>query len=87
MNKDYNRDKNLMILIFTIIIVGLIACNKKENHVRLVDTTDSCGINKDYYETIDEDTTNDGYDMDSVIYLDDKGNVIKEPLTNKTHQN
>ena len=32
------------------------------------------------HEINDIDSTNDGYDTDSVIYLDDNGNIIKAPF-------
>ena len=50
------------------------------NNTEPVDTTDSCGINDDFYEINDVDTTNDGYSTDSVIYLDANGNIIKAPF-------
>lgn len=80
MNPNYNRDKNIVIIIFIIIVTGLIACsyNKVSNNKPV--NIDTCGINDDFYEINDVDSTNDGYDTDSVIYLDAKGNIIKAPF-------
>lgn len=80
MNPNYNRDKNIIILIFIIIVTGLIACsyNKVSNNKSV--NIDTCGINDDFYEINDVDSTNDGYDTDSIIYLDDNGNIIKAPF-------
>lgn len=80
MNPNYNRDKNIVILIFIIIVTGLITCsyNKVSNNKPV--SIDSCGINDDFYEINDVDSTNDGYDTDSVIYLDKNGNIIKAPF-------
>ena len=83
MNKDYNKHRRNIIVVLTIITSILVACSYnsgKDNNTIHVDTTDSCGINDAYYEINDVDTTNDGYDTDSVIYLDDNGNIIKSPL-------
>lgn len=84
MNKDYNKRRRNIIVVLTIIVSILVACShnsgKDTPKVKLVDTTDSCGINDAYYEIQDVDTTNDGYDTDSVIYLDANGNIIKAPL-------
>ena len=84
MNKDYNKHRRNIIIVLTIITSILVACsynnNKKDNNTRAVDTTDSCGINDDFYEINDVDTTNDGYSTDSVIYVDTNGNIIKAPL-------
>lgn len=73
MNPNYNKHKNIAILILAIIAAGLGACsyNKVSNNKPV--SIDSCGIN-------DVDSTNDGYDTDSVIYLDDNGNIIKAPF-------
>lgn len=84
MNKNYNRDRRNIIIILTIITSILVACSyngrKDAPKARLVDTTDSCGINDAFYEINDVDTTNDGYPTDSIIYVDDNGNIIKSPL-------
>lgn len=83
MNKDYNKHRRNIIVILTIITSILVACSYnsgKVNNIRPIDTTDSCGINDDYYEIQDVDTTNDGYSTDSVIYVDANGNIIKTPL-------
>lgn len=84
MNKDYNKHRRNIIVILTIITSILVACSynsrKDTPKARLVDTTDSCGIDDAYYEINDVDTTNDGYSTDSVIYVDDNGNVIKSTL-------
>ena len=80
MNPNYNKHKNIAILIFAIVAAGLVACsyNKVSNNKSV--SIDSCGINDDFYEINDVDSTNDGYDTDSVIYLDDNGNIIKAPF-------
>lgn len=80
MNPNYNKHKNIAILILAIIAAGLGACsyNKVSNNEPV--SIDSCGINDDFYEINDVDSTNDGYDTDSVIYLDDNGNIIKAPF-------
>lgn len=82
MNKDYNKHKNIAIAVLTIIATILAACayNKDNKSSGNVNTTDSCGINDAFYEINDVDTTNDGYSTDSVIYVDDNGNVIKSTL-------
>ena len=84
MNENYNKHRQNIIIVLSIITVILVACShnsgKNAPKARLVDTTDSCGINDAYYEIEDVDTTNDGYDTDSVIYLDANGNIIKSPL-------
>lgn len=83
MNKDYNKHRRNIIIVLTIITSILVACSYnsgKVNNTRPVDTTDSCGINDDFYEINDVDTTNDGYSTDSVIYVDVNGNIIKTPL-------
>ena len=84
MNKNYNRDRRNIIIILTIITSILAACSYNSRNdspkARLVDTTDSCGINDAFYEINDVDTTNDGYPTDSIIYVDDNGNIIKSPL-------
>ena len=83
MNKDYNKHRRNIIIVLTIITSILAACSYnsgKINNTRPVDTTDSCGINDDFYEIQDIDTTNDGYDTDSVIYVDTNDNIIKVPL-------
>ena len=83
MNKDYNKHRRNIIVVLTIITSILVACSYnsgKDNNTSHVDTTDSCGINDDYYEINDVDTTNDGYSTDSVIYVDANGNIIKAPL-------
>lgn len=80
MNPNYNKHKNIAILILAVIAAGLGACsyNKVSNNKPVI--IDSCGINDDFYEINDVDSTNDGYDTDSVIYLDDNGNIIKAPF-------
>lgn len=83
MNENYNKHRRNIIVVLTIIVSILVACsyNRKDtNNTKPVDTTDSCGINDDYYEINDVDTTNDGYSTDSVIYLDANGNIIKAPF-------
>ena len=82
MNKDYNKHRRNIIVVLTIITSILVACsyNREKDNTRPVDTTDSCGINDDFYEINDVDTTNDGYSTDSVIYVDTNGNIIKSPL-------
>ena len=84
MNKDYNKHRRNIIIVLTIITSILAACSynsgKDAPKARLVDTTDSCGINDAYYEIQDVDTTNDGYNTDSVIYVDNNGNIIKTVL-------
>lgn len=84
MNENYNKHRRNIIVVLTIIVSILIACshnNRKDtNNTEPVDTTDSCGINDDFYEINDVDTTNDGYATDSVIYLDANGNIIKAPF-------
>ena len=84
MNENYNKHRRNIIVVLTIIVSILVACsynNRKDtNNTKPVDTTDSCGINDDYYEINDVDTTNDGYSTDSVIYLDANGNIIKVPF-------
>ena len=84
MNDNYNKHIRNIIVVLTIIVSILVACsynNRKDtNNIEPVDTTDSCGINDDFYEINDIDSTNDGYDTDSVIYLDGNGNIIKAPF-------
>jgi hypothetical protein len=84
MNENYNKHRRNIIVVLTIIVSILIACShnskKDTNSTEPVDTTDSCGINDDFYEINDVDTTNDGYATDSVIYLDANGNIIKAPF-------
>lgn len=84
MNENYDRHRRNIIIALSIITSILVTCSynsgKDAPKARLVDTTDSCGINDAYYEIQDVDTTNDGYDTDSVIYLDANGNIIKSPL-------
>ena len=82
MNKDYNKHRRNIIVVLTIITSILMACsyNSRKDNTRIIDTTDSCGINDAYYEINDVDTTNDGYSTDSVIYVDANGNIIKAPL-------
>ena len=84
MNDNYNKHIRNIIVVLTIIVSILVACSynsrKDVPKARLVDITDSCGINDAYYEIQDVDTTNDGYDTDSVIYLDANGNIIKAPF-------
>ena len=83
MNKDYNKHRRNIIVVLTIITSILVACSYnsgKDNNTRPVDTIDSCGINDDFYEINDVDTTNDGYSTDSIIYVDANGNIIKAPL-------
>ena len=81
MNPNYNKHKNIAIFILAIVAVGLGACsyNKVSNNNKPVNI-DSCGINDDFYEINDVDSTNDKYNTDSVIYLDDNGNIIKAPF-------
>lgn len=80
MNPNYNKHKNIVILILTIVAAGLGACsyNKVSNNKPV--SIDSCGINDDFYEINDVDSTNNEYNTDSVIYLDDNGNIIKAPF-------
>lgn len=82
MNKDYNKHRRNIIIVLTIITSILAACsyNSGKDNTKSVDTTDSCGINDDFYEINDIDTTNDGYNTDSVIYVDANGNIIKTVL-------
>lgn len=83
MNENYNKHRRNIIVVLTIIVSILIACShnsRKDTNTEPVDTTDSCGINDDFYEINDVDTTNDGYSTDSVIYLDANGNIIKAPF-------
>ena len=84
MNENYNKHRRNIIVVLTVIVSILIACShssrKDTNNIEPVDTIDSCGINDDFYEINDVDSTNDGYDTDSVIYLDDNGNIIKAPF-------
>ena len=83
MNENYNKHRRNIIVVLTIITSIFVACsynNGKDNNTRHVDTTDSCGINDDFYEINDVDTTNDGYSTDSVIYVDANCNIIKAPL-------
>lgn len=79
MNPNYNKHKNIAILILAVIAVGLGACSYNKVSNKPV-SIDSCGINDDFYEINDVDSTNDVYDTDSVIYLDDNGNIIKAPF-------
>lgn len=81
MNKNYDKHREIAIVIFMFVAAILAACAHQAKTSNQTDTTDSCGINDEYYETIDEDTTNDGFPMDSIIQLDDNGNIIKTPLT------
>lgn len=80
MNPNYNKHKNIAILILAIVAAVLVACsyNKVSNNKPV--NIDSCGINDDFYEINDVDFTNDGYNTDNVIYLDDNGNIIKAPF-------
>lgn len=80
MNPNYNKHKNIAILILVVIAAELGACsyNKVSNNKPV--NIDSCGINDDFYEINDVDSTNDEYNTDSVIYLDDNGNIIKAPF-------
>lgn len=80
MNPNYNKHKNIAILILAVIAAGLGACsyNKVSNNKSV--SIDSCGINDDFYEINDVDSTNDEYNTDSAIYLDNNGNIIKAPL-------
>lgn len=80
MNTNYNKHKNIAILILAIITVGLGACSYNKVSNNKFTSIDSCGINDEFYEINDIDSTNDGYDTDSVIYLDDNGNIIKTSL-------
>jgi len=81
MNKNYNKHREIAIVVFMFAAAIMAACahQSKTNKSRLVDTTDSCGINDAYYE-IEDDTTNDGYPIDSIEQVDDNGNLIKKPL-------
>lgn len=85
MNTNYNKHKNIAILIFAIIAASLGACsyNKVSNDKAV--SVDTCEINDDFYEINDVDSTNDGYDTDSVIYLDAKGNIVKAPLNQEAN--
>ena len=80
MNPNYNKHKNIAILILAIVAAGLGACsyNKVSNNKPV--SIDSCGINDDFYEINDVDSTNDGYDTDSVNYHVHNRNIIKAPL-------
>ena len=80
MNTNYSKHKNIAIFILTTIATGLGACsyNKVSNNKPV--SIDTWGINDEFYEMNDVDSTNDGYDTDSVIYLDGNGNIIKAPL-------
>lgn len=80
MNPNYNKHKNIAILILAVIAAGLSTCsyNKVSNNKPV--NIDNCGINDDFYEINDVDSTNDEYNTDSVIYLDDNGNIIKAPF-------
>lgn len=80
MNPNYNKHKNIAILILAIIATGLGACsyNKVSNNKPV--NIDSCGINDDFYEINNVNSTNDEYNTDSVIYLDNNGNIIKAPF-------
>ena len=80
MNPNYNKHKNIAILILAVISAGLGACsyNKVSNNKPV--NIESCGINDDFYEINNVDSTNDEYNTDSVIYLDDNGNIIKAPF-------
>lgn len=80
MNPNYNKHKNIAILILAVIAAGLGACsyNKVSNNKSV--NIDSCGINDDFYEINDVDSTNDEYNTYSVIYLDNNGNIIKAPF-------
>lgn len=57
MNPNYNKHKNIVILIFAIVAAGLVACsyNKVSNNKSV--SIDSCGINDDFYEINDVDST------------------------------
>lgn len=80
MNPNYNKHKNIAILILAVIAAGLGACsyNKVSNNKSV--NIDSCGINDDFYEINDVDSTNDEYNTYSIIYLDNNGNIIKAPF-------
>lgn len=84
MNENYNKHRQNIIIVLTVIVSILVGCSYNSRNdapkARLVDTTDSCGINDDFYEINDIDTTNDGYNTDSVIYVDANGNIIKTVL-------
>lgn len=80
MNTNYNKHKNIAILILAIIAASLGACSYNKVYNNKSVSIDTCGINDDFYEINDVDSTNDGYDTDSVIYLDAKGNIVKAPL-------
>lgn len=80
MNPNYNKHKNIAIFILAIVAAGLVACNYNKVSNNKSVSIDSCGINDDFYEINDVDSTNDGYDTDSVIYLDGNGNIIKAPF-------
>ena len=83
MNENYNKHRQNIIIVLTVIVSILVACSyngrKDAPKAKLVDT-DSCGINDAYYEIEDIDTTNDGYPTDSIIYVDANDNIIKAPL-------
>lgn len=57
MNPNYNKHKNIAILILAVIAAGLGACsyNKVSNNKPV--SIDSCGINDDFYEINDVDST------------------------------
>lgn len=57
MNPNYNKHKNIAILILAVIAAGLGACsyNKVSNNKPV--NIDSCGINDDFYEINDVDST------------------------------
>ena len=83
MNDNYNKHIRNIIVVLTIIVSILVACsydNRKDTNIEPVDTTDSCGLNDDFDEINDVETTKDGYCTDSVIHLDANGNIIKAPF-------
>lgn len=79
MNKNYDKHREIAIVVFMFAAAIMAACAHQNKTNNKVDTTDSCGINDEYYE-IEDDTTNDGYDTDSIIQIDANGNIIKTPL-------
>lgn len=77
MNKNYTRDKNIAAFLLAIIAVIMICCSTHNSTDDNKVYIDSCCAEEDYYNFV-EDTTNDGYSLDSIIKLDSHGNVYKE---------
>jgi len=77
MNKNYNRDKNIAAIIIAILALIMICCSSHNSNDDNKVYIDSCCAEEDYYNFA-EDTTNDGYDTDSIIKIDSHGNIIKE---------